>query len=71
MAEDDSKSRSASKDADDKTSGLDEPAHVHGVFDSVYSEDTIDSGYLAKARILNAAIQDVGMGRYQWYAHRY
>jgi hypothetical protein len=68
MAEHDTKkpSESPTRGDDDKVSGLDEPTHVHDVFDSVYSEETIDAQYLAKARILNEAIQDVGMGRYQW-----
>ncbi|KAL0961341.1 hypothetical protein HGRIS_006297 [Hohenbuehelia grisea] len=30
------------------------------------SEDAIDPVYYAKARILNDAIQEVGMGKYQW-----
>lgn len=28
--------------------------------------DGIDPIYAAKARVLNAAIQEIGMGRYQW-----
>ncbi|KAH6894047.1 MFS general substrate transporter [Coprinopsis sp. MPI-PUGE-AT-0042] len=40
---------------------------IHGKhFESVYDENTIDSSYLAKARVLNDAIQDIGMGKYQW-----
>ncbi|KAJ2932943.1 hypothetical protein H1R20_g4158, partial [Candolleomyces eurysporus] len=35
-------------------------------FDVIYSEDTLDGRYLAKARILNDAVQDIGMGKYQW-----
>lgn len=34
--------------------------------DIVLDEDTLDPVYTAKARILNKAIQDIGMGRYQW-----
>ncbi|KIJ51587.1 hypothetical protein M422DRAFT_65129 [Sphaerobolus stellatus SS14] len=34
--------------------------------EDVFSEGTIDQVYMAKARILNDAIQEVGMGRYQW-----
>ena len=34
--------------------------------DVIYSEDTLDGRYLAKARILNNAVQDIGMGKYQW-----
>jgi hypothetical protein len=40
----------------------DSPHH----FDVIYSEDTLDGRYLAKARILNDAVQDIGMGKYQW-----
>ncbi|KAJ8590339.1 hypothetical protein M405DRAFT_737007 [Rhizopogon salebrosus TDB-379] len=32
-----------------------------------YEEGYDDPVYQAKARILNHAIQDIGMGRYQWY----
>jgi len=28
----------------------------------------LDPAYQAKASILNEAIQEIGMGRYQWYA---
>ena len=38
-------------------SGRDQGAHYN----------TIDSKYLEKARILDGAIQDIGMGRYQWW----
>lgn len=34
--------------------------------DIVLDEDTLDPVYTAKARILNKAVQDIGMGRYQW-----
>ncbi|KAI0770092.1 MFS general substrate transporter [Fomes fomentarius] len=30
-------------------------------------EDVVDPVYQAKARILNAAFQEIGMGRYQWF----
>ncbi|KAJ8583357.1 MFS general substrate transporter [Rhizopogon salebrosus TDB-379] len=33
----------------------------------LYEEGYDDPVYQAKARILNHAIQDIGMGRYQWY----
>lgn len=29
-------------------------------------DDAVDPIYQAKARVLNDALQDVGMGRYQW-----
>ena len=34
--------------------------------DIVLDEGTLDPVYTAKARILNKAIQDIGMGKYQW-----
>ena len=33
---------------------------------AVLSEDSLDPVYAAKAKVLNKAIQDIGMGRYQW-----
>ncbi len=38
--------------------------------DGLYDDDTdesLDPVYHAKARILNNATQEIGMGRYQWY----
>lgn len=37
---------------------------------AVLSEDTLDPVYAAKAKVLNKAIQDIGMGRYQWQVRR-
>jgi hypothetical protein len=33
-------------------------------------ENALDPVYAAKARVLNKAIQDIGMGRYQWQVRR-
>lgn len=33
---------------------------------AVLEEGSLDPVYEAKARILNKAVQDIGMGRYQW-----
>ncbi|KZT25442.1 MFS general substrate transporter [Neolentinus lepideus HHB14362 ss-1] len=33
----------------------------------VYTDDSLDPVYRAKARILNDALQEIGMGKYQWY----
>ncbi|OCF34424.1 hypothetical protein I317_03522 [Kwoniella heveanensis CBS 569] len=62
MAEND-KSRPEPKPSEDtyrtgevKVVGTDEDAAIDGV----------DPVYAAKARVLNRAIQDIGMGRYQW-----
>ncbi|KAF7356797.1 MFS general substrate transporter [Mycena venus] len=35
--------------------------------DDLLDNTTVDPVYHAKARVLNAAIQDIGMGRYQYY----
>lgn len=35
------------------------------VNNDIYEDGTIDPVYQAKARVLNAAIQEIGMGRYQ------
>lgn len=32
----------------------------------VLDEDSVDPVYKAKAHVLNNAIQNIGMGRYQW-----
>jgi hypothetical protein len=39
---------------------------VHEAPVGVLEEGSLDPVYEAKARILNKAIQDIGMGRYQW-----
>jgi len=36
----------------------------------VLEEGSLDPVYEAKARVLNAAIQEIGMGRYQWQVSR-
>ena len=40
-------------------------AHVEAIF----TDDALDPVYQTKARILNDAVQDIGMGRYQWSVH--
>ncbi|KAI0790125.1 MFS general substrate transporter [Irpex lacteus] len=42
------------------------PANAAAIED-LYEDGTVDPVYQAKARLLNAAIQEIGMGRYQWY----
>jgi len=48
----------------------DEELHmVHSVQEApatVLEEGTLDPVYEAKAKVLNKAIQDIGMGKYQW-----
>jgi hypothetical protein len=39
---------------------------IHEAPPGVIEEGTLDPVYEAKARLLNKAIQDIGMGRYQW-----
>lgn len=36
------------------------------VKEDLYDEGSVDPVYQAKARILNHALQEIGMGRYQW-----
>ena len=47
-----------------------EEAHSTNILEeapaAVLEEDSLDPVYEAKARVLNKAIQDIGMGRYQW-----
>ncbi|KAI0334189.1 MFS general substrate transporter [Cubamyces sp. BRFM 1775] len=33
----------------------------------LYEDGTVDPVYQAKARVLNAALQEIGMGKYQWW----
>ncbi|RXW25082.1 hypothetical protein EST38_g761 [Candolleomyces aberdarensis] len=54
-------------DSDDKkvaSSPTTEDSPHH--FDVIYTEDALDGRYIAKAQILNDAVQDIGMGKYQW-----
>jgi hypothetical protein len=38
-----------------------------GMTRTVLTDDAVDPIYQAKAHILNDALQEIGMGRYQWY----
>ncbi|KAJ8469354.1 hypothetical protein ONZ51_g9045 [Trametes cubensis] len=40
------------------------PVETHDIFED---DSGVDPVYQAKARILNDAFQEIGMGRYQWY----
>jgi hypothetical protein len=54
------------KAADSPTAdGVGEKAEVLGV-DEDQAIDGVDPVYAAKARVLNRAVQEIGMGRYQW-----
>lgn len=39
---------------------------LHDAPDAVLGDGAVDPVYEAKARVLNKAIQEIGMGRYQW-----
>lgn len=39
--------------------------YIHKANDDIYEDGTVDPVYQAKARVLNAAIQEIGMGKYQ------
>ncbi|KAJ6537778.1 major facilitator superfamily domain-containing protein [Mycena capillaripes] len=43
------------------------PAPPAKHLDDLYDNSTVNPTYHAKAKVLNAAIQDIGMGRYQYY----
>ena len=43
-----------------------EPTALESTLATAVPDDGIDAPYKAKARVLNDAIQDIGMGRYQW-----
>lgn len=54
-------------DSDEKVNSKDTkvyPANA-AVIEDLYEDGTVDPVYQAKARLLNAAIQEIGMGRYQ------
>jgi hypothetical protein len=38
---------------------------VHGDTESAYAYDSLDLTYVAKAKILNDALREIGMGKYQ------
>ncbi|KZV93829.1 MFS general substrate transporter [Exidia glandulosa HHB12029] len=59
---DDEKHALDSKDAD-AASAKDS---VHRAEDDLLPEGSLDPVYQAKAHVLNQAIQDIGMGKYQW-----
>ena len=54
-------------DAEEAKSPFPFPIHMeaHDIFDG--EENAVDPVYQAKARLLNAAFQEIGMGRYQWW----
>ena len=53
-------------DDERKTSSPIEISSLEAAPTSVLQEGTLDPVYEAKAKVLNKAIQDIGMGRYQW-----
>jgi hypothetical protein len=38
---------------------------IHGDTESAYAYDSLDPTYVAKAKILNDALREIGMGKYQ------
>jgi hypothetical protein len=54
--------------ADERKASVSQDVNVaiHEAPAPVLEEGALDPVYAAKARILNKAIQDIGMGRYQW-----
>ena len=41
------------------------PTVGSGANDDMFEEGSVDPVYQAKARVLNAALQEIGMGKYQ------
>ncbi|KAF7798232.1 hypothetical protein EIP86_009449 [Pleurotus ostreatoroseus] len=52
------------KDNDGQSDQL-QDVYVQDASNDIYEEGSVDPVYQAKARLLNAAIQEIGMGRYQ------
>lgn len=55
---------------DGKQDEMQELPAVHEAPAAVIEEGTLDPVYEAKAKVLNKAIQNIGMGRYQWQVSR-
>ncbi|KAG6857054.1 hypothetical protein H0H87_010019 [Tephrocybe sp. NHM501043] len=41
--------------------------HLNARTENIFTDDSVDPVYRTKARILNDAIQEIGIGRYQCY----
>ncbi|KII86743.1 hypothetical protein PLICRDRAFT_267090 [Plicaturopsis crispa FD-325 SS-3] len=59
-----SRSQSPADSGEKKTGFVQE---IHAETQDLYTDDAVDPVYQAKARILNDALQEIGMGKYQWY----
>jgi hypothetical protein len=46
--------------------GMQDTHSIHEAPVGVLEEGSLDPVYEAKAKVLNKAIQDIGMGKYQW-----
>lgn len=51
----------------DTDSQSDQKGGVKALTENIFTDDAVDPIYQAKARILNDALQEIGMGRYQWW----
>ena len=49
----------------EKELGSPEEHFVQGAENDIYEDGSVDPVYQAKARLLNRAIQEIGMGKYQ------
>ncbi|KAI0691072.1 MFS general substrate transporter [Cytidiella melzeri] len=49
------------------TKADDNSPYRNSAYSDLYEDGTVDPVYQAKAKLLNGAIQEIGMGRYQWY----
>lgn len=53
-------------DKKDEAGGMDDRGLDYSTTTPVLDEGSVDPIYKAKAHVLNNAIQNIGMGRYQW-----
>ncbi|KAH9943665.1 MFS general substrate transporter [Amylocystis lapponica] len=68
MANDPSTRTSADMEKKDFTDGVNAPSVSvqDSTVDDLFEEGTMDPVYMAKSRILSRAVQEIGMGKYQW-----
>ncbi|KAI0260637.1 MFS general substrate transporter [Gloeopeniophorella convolvens] len=57
----------AETDRPEKLKHGDADVTIQARTEDVYTEDELDPVYAAKAKVLNDALQEIGMGKYQWY----
>jgi hypothetical protein len=68
MADEYETKRTDDRDTKNEAHGV---AQIRDAPEGVLEEGSLDPVYEAKARVLNKAILELGMGRYQWQVSRY